>query len=486
MIADNGASAPLDVTLKQLMLQFGLSTAPAGASGGPSNLMALLNPNQISGTVNEYALGPASNASVTLFSSPTGTSGQVSKIKIITEGGITTSPRLRISYDGGVTFPFDAELATLAGSQGSYFGQYTPSAASCAHMTVQVDAALNMFFEMTYPVPYSNGVLIQLYSYNTNLSGGLFFSEVTNTPLVAGAIPPVRLKCTSTAIGATGASNIATVSGGFTLTNPNVPMNGTSGNLAQGSIQQMANLTGAGWIAGVSYVDLGSNTNFTSLERNFGWYIDGATPPIPSGTTIQPTNGQISGTQVGSPTLMTSGTEDTFDSAFYGFNTSVPVVGGGPNPPTIPPYGNLSSPPAFPASTATPTTPNFTQNDVMTPVDIYIGGGSITAVAIDGVLLPNVPSMIRLAFNETIGFTYTGSPSWKWFVETTPPVAPSGTPNAMVMSNMVTRAGVWASHLDLLSSCGGYKFNSSLQLWLLTEGRVTTSHTGTSTVLYYQ
>jgi hypothetical protein len=66
-------------------------------------------------------------------------------------------------------------------------------------------------------------------------------------------------------------------------------------------------------------------------------------------------------------------------------------------------------PPAFPATTIELVNP------FPTPVTIYISGGTISTVAINGTNTLNTAGPFRLGVGSNIAIAYTGSPSWVWF-----------------------------------------------------------------------
>lgn len=198
----------------------------------------------------------------------------------------------------------------------------------------------------------------------------------------------------------------------------------------------------------------------------------GATTPAGTGVPVY-------GGAVGAPTMETSGTEDTFDSCYYAFDY-------------INPHGILQSAnyPAFPASgTAIMNSYGF-------PVDAYIqAAGPISVININGTNLPMTlaageSKMITLPQNCYVTFTYQGTAAtWAWVQSSFPDGGPTVTysqPTAMATGNGgQARGGCYNTHLDILESCGGYRFNTGLQLWLLTESRVADNEYVSWTLLYY-
>jgi hypothetical protein len=457
------------------MSGFSNPSTDQGTAGVGSNLSALLNPVEAAMAVTEYAQMPTPGNSATILSLPAGTAGTVTKLKLIlgaSGNGVCNDTRLRISYDGGTTYPFDIDVGTLFLINGSQNGLYSPNFGACAHLVSQSNTN-EMFGCITYPIPFTNGILIQVFGGTaTDYSSTNYWSEATYT--IGGSVSAFKLKTSGATFNTNTTSpgtNAVSGANGITLTNPNVGLQGGSLSLTgQAQIGQLANITGTGYAVGLSYVANCGNS-LTVLERNLGWYLDGATPPTPSGSTTTPAHGQISGTQVGSPTFMTSGTEDAFDTAFYMFNNSLPVGNVG-----LPAFGGAI--PATPISTTAYTNPGGA------PATVVVSG-VVTAVALDGVTTGGTTGSYTVRPGGTI--TLTGaSPAWTWFYNSWPNNPIMSSPDAVIMSNGVDRSSFFVAHLDILSSAGGYKFNSSLQLWLLTEGRVTAGNALSWCLLYYQ
>src|SRR5882672_7829914 len=88
--------------------------------------------------------------------------GVVSKLRFTSSTNICIDGWLQISYDGGATFPFVAELGTLFGSRPGHGGLYTnPIMEACAHLSTQQqysDFYNEFFFEgdFSFPIPYNN------------------------------------------------------------------------------------------------------------------------------------------------------------------------------------------------------------------------------------------------------------------------------------------------------------------------------------------
>lgn len=619
----------------------------------PDDLTKNLTPYESTMQTVEY--GVATTVEVqNIFSASAGTAGVVNKIKITGSGAGMAQNWLQISYDGGLTFPFCAELGTLFGaypgvsstSQSPY-----PIEANCAHVATQQVASGSAFYAthiLTYPIPFTSGILIQVFNPCGVLSESEApYAEVTAEYMNAADVPPFQLRTTGsnllsgtssqfvsltisalTVSGTTWTATVASTSGivagtsvqlntvagfttnpsgtqtvvsvlsgqqftftattsagsytansgtaynwsttqgtyGLTLNAANISMYGNiygqCAALTSGQIAQLAHITStAGWAAGLAYA-ANTPSGLSCLERNFGWYMDGATPPTPSGSTTTPTainltitamsftgttvtatvsastgigvgqrvlisgvqgltnvngywtvsatgtgtvafvvtttptgsftaggavlssSGSPYGTQVGSPSMQTTGTEDTFDSAYYDWAQTFPAT------------GYYSAAPAVPATTVTATNPTGV------PMDVYIkytGTVSVTAIAVNGtatgLTLPagsttaqstkvTVPPM------GTIALTYTGgAPTWVWFVSSyaaNPTAGQYSSPCAMGTGNGTTaRGNYYNAFLDIMQSAGGYRFASALDLWLLTESHCTVGHSFSWCLLYY-
>lgn len=606
----------------------------------------------------------------TVFSADAGTAGVIAKIKIT--GSATPSSTdnamannwLQISYDGGNTFPFVAELGTLFGANpgnSTTVQSYGPWEASCAHLGTQQVAQTSLggtaFFyaqhTINYPIPFTNGILIQVFNPTGETANSEApYAEATCQYMNVADVPPFQL-CTAGSIAAPGTSpqfislpisaltNVGTTFtatvvstsaifvgatvqlnsvAGFTTNNPSgtqavtAVLSGTqftftataatgsytansgtcynwsttytagAGNglalqvanasmygnifgqvtqpIQSNQVAQLANITGnAGWAVGLAYSAVGSGS-LTYLERNFGWYVDGATVPAFGGTVTTPnlgagapiqavtgcTNsgttvtvtmassasfnvkqnvtisgikgivgangfwqitavsaGQIQfvasttptgtytagtgtafaggspyGTLIGSPSMQTTGTEDTFDSAYYNWAWTFPASG-------VQSGGN------FPAVAASGT---VVKNTFGVPFDVYIQAvGAVDAVSIGGVnigmqVAPNTTQMVRVPPMSSITLSYAaGAPTWAWVVSDFPtggPLYTYSTPCAMGTGNATAAHGnYYNAFLDILQSAGGYRFTSSLQLWLLTESHVADPCTPSWCLLYY-
>jgi Protein of unknown function (DUF2961) len=348
----------------------------------------------------EYAGLPNQGSAVNLLSLPAGTEGTVSKIQLILHqggGGMTLDGRLQISYDGGNTFPFDVDLGTLFGTHFSS-GDSTdsPWQGACSYLDAIYDYNSYLAVNFRYPIPFSNGVLIRLFNYTSGSPDDNYFCKVTYA--LGAPASPYRLRSTgaTAAANAASGSNITTGSGGWTINNPNVALNNGSNSLlgmSAGANAQLAYLTGKGWIVGLAVMMHQTGADLTWMERDFGFYFDGALQPTLGGAVTTPAAGGAApntphGAGIGSPTIQTSGVEDTFDLGYY------------------------------------------------------------------GTLLTD--------------WTYLSKPQ------------------AIMWSNATERSGTWCAYHDFLGTYGGYKFNESFNLWLLTESRVLTTHEMSWAVLYYQ
>lgn len=76
------------------------------------------------------------------------------------------------------------------------------------------------------------------------------------------------------------------------------------------------------------------------------------------------------------------------------------------------PISGALTAPAMPASGTAYT------NIFSVPVTVYIAGGTVTAIAINGTTLTNLTSgTVRLGPGDTITLTYSAAPAWVWFAE---------------------------------------------------------------------
>lgn len=358
----------------------------------------------------EFAIGPAALSSLTLVNIPAGNSGVVEKFRITGNCDLMQEGWLEFSYDGGVTYPFSCDMGVLWGSRpvsASAITSVEPVRASCDHMFTQQFndrvSTLSMLVEngMSYPIPFKDGLIIRLKNPTavSYVSQGIYF-EAQVTYCQPSNVWPYQLRSSSANMNTAGlasVNNFTFATGGFTLNSPNVAMNGENAGspvaLATTDIGQLARVTGPGWVVGLAFcAQTQTNGNVTHLERNFGWYLDGATAPVLGGAITTTTHGQPSGPGIGSPTMYTTGTEDTFDAAFYDFAHATNAV----------PH------------------PGYSQRTSM------------------------------------------------------------GTANGTS-----DRGYHYSAFLDVLSSAAGYRYETSMELWLLTETRVTTGSNVGWSVLYY-
>jgi hypothetical protein len=73
------------------------------------------------------------------------------------------------------------------------------------------------------------------------------------------------------------------------------------------------------------------------------------------------------------------------------------------------PLGWITPTPTLPASTVVAT------NTYNRPVTVYITGGTVTAIVIDGVTHGFLAGSFRLKPSGTIAITYSVAPTWKWY-----------------------------------------------------------------------
>lgn len=179
--------------------------------------------------------------------------------------------RLRIFYDGSATPAFDVDFGTLLATHfnagtANIVGKNTP------HVSVQINNAANANtgFLITFPVPFGTSVRVTYYN-STSLSA-VIYSMVT-----------YRLTAVDYAAGQRLRSRAARYAGGaITRT--------------AGTVTTLLNVaTGPGWIVWHSQVGGVGAVNLSWMERNFSITVDG---------------------EVG-PSLVATGTEDWFDSAWY-------------------------------------------------------------------------------------------------------------------------------------------------------------------------
>jgi hypothetical protein len=191
--------------------------------------------------------------------------------------------RLRIYYDGSASAAVDMDLGTLFAMHyggGSFAGtHYTP------HISAQMNSTnANAGYLLTLPIPFGTSIKIACYNPDATISGGngLYYMvtyDLTSTDWANGrrfqvAGPRIDAQTTVTAT-----------------------QNAT-----------LASITGVGWVVALAYVGGIGATNITWMERDFQFQVDGES--VTSTASGAPAAG--AGTQV-----VTTGTEDTFDSAWY-------------------------------------------------------------------------------------------------------------------------------------------------------------------------
>jgi hypothetical protein len=186
--------------------------------------------------------------------------------------------RLRIYYDGSSTTAMDIDLGTLYAMHwgaGSQSGTHQTQ-----HMHAEMNSAnYNAAYTMKFPIPFGNRIRITYYNPNTSTTVNLYSMAYYNYDAVDRA-NGIRLRCQ----GIRYADQVTT----YSYANP----------------VQLANITsGPGWVAWLSQVGginvtNNSGTNYLSwMERNLCVQLDGET--------------------VQGASLVTTGTEDTFDSSWY-------------------------------------------------------------------------------------------------------------------------------------------------------------------------
>lgn len=180
--------------------------------------------------------------------------------------------RIRVYYDGSATPSIDMDIGTLLALH------YGAGSATGVHETSHVNAQINSInyntgWMLRFPMPFGTSIRI------TYLNGG-------------GAIPatPGIYWMAAYSLFASDRANGLRLRG-TGVRQPNAVA------VAAAATYQLANLTGGpGALVWHSYIGgFATATNLTWLERNFALTIDGE----------------------GSPSIVSSGTEDWFDSAWY-------------------------------------------------------------------------------------------------------------------------------------------------------------------------
>jgi hypothetical protein len=293
------------------------------------------------GAVGTYNSGNLAGSScVPLYYRPPGHSGVMTDLNlIIGSTGMCLDGALAISYDDRATYRFFADLGTLfcahfqsTDTTGVVRYGRTPYWATQTSQTQQDR------FDWKMPVPYLNGVAVDLYNNISGAQAGAnFWATANGVEMPAGLVPAKQLRSSSITYGATavGGGNITVGANAITLNSPDLAWQGPTGggpmSATAGQVIQLLNATGAGWIAGHA-MTINMGAGFSPLERDFGWYPNGLTVPNPAGTVTTPANGGAppntpNGTKVGSPLFQASGTEDYWGSAFYAWeaNTVPPI-----------------------------------------------------------------------------------------------------------------------------------------------------------------
>jgi hypothetical protein len=178
--------------------------------------------------------------------------------------------RLRVFYDGSATPAIDIDFGTLLATHfnagtANIVGKNTP------HISVQVRGSnADTGFLITFPMPF--GTSIKVTYYNTSLATGFIYSMATYRTTAVDYAAGQRLRAQG-----------ARYSGGSILR-------------TAGAVTTLANITsGPGWIVWHSQVGGVGAVNLSWLERNFSIKVDGEA----------------------TPSLVATGTEDWFDSAWY-------------------------------------------------------------------------------------------------------------------------------------------------------------------------
>lgn len=189
--------------------------------------------------------------------------------------------RLRVYYDGGTVPAIDIDFGTLLATHfgaGSYAGSH-----SVPHVHAEINS--NNYYSgllITFPMPFGTHIRIAYYSPNATQTPWLY-SMVTYSLTATDEAGGKRLRCA----GARYADQAVT--------------------RAAGDVTTLANITGGpGWIVYHSQVGGVNATDDTWMERNFSIAVDGET----------------------TPSIVATGTEDWYDSAWYfngwkDFNTSI-------------------------------------------------------------------------------------------------------------------------------------------------------------------
>lgn len=222
--------------------------------------------NKLQMVKNEYVTFSASTE-VTLLD-VTGP-GVVTSIWMAAYSNVAFDGRLRVYYDGSPTATIDIDFGTLFATHWLSNGvQFTPHMAT--NMSGATSATASAGYLFTFPLPF--GTSIKVTAYNPTAGSSNFFSMASYRATATDTANGKRLRCAG-----------VRYSGGLltrTAAGTNV----------------LANITGGpGALVWHSYVGGVNATNFSWMERNFSISVDGE----------------------GSPSVVASGTEDWFDSAWY-------------------------------------------------------------------------------------------------------------------------------------------------------------------------
>lgn len=178
--------------------------------------------------------------------------------------------RLRVYYDASPTPAFDLDLGTLLAMHYGAIGNHRT-----AHCAAQIGGSFGPYslgFLLTYPMPYGpNGIKVAYYNPAGTGQTAQVYSQVMHHLTDTDSCQ--RLRGAGTRVLDTQASRAAGDASGILATDSGGP----------GSVVHL------GYVGGVGA------TNFTWLERPFAFLIDGEA----------------------SPSISTTGTEDSFDSAWY-------------------------------------------------------------------------------------------------------------------------------------------------------------------------
>ena len=323
----------------------GLSGSGSGGSGGGSTLKLPFDSRQHTEVWPQYGLLLPTTAAtaVTVFSIPAGTVGVVDKLQFNCDGNMNAVARLQISYDGGVTFPFDIELGSM---MLTHYDNFAPSAVTSyaghtenfgtAYLGATAGGATTQWAGyLRFPIYFTNGLVVRVLNVNVTVTGTYkeFFAQMSwrQTPL--GSFANYQLRTNSVSLSQTNGSNVASVgsgaTAGYTLTASNVSDNGLGVQLGASGIGQLASITGKGWVVGYSLMHYCS-AGQAAVGRQHGFYIDADALPTATGTTTTPAHGLIYGTQVNgsasnlwnsggggaSPSIL-GNAEDFFDTGWF-------------------------------------------------------------------------------------------------------------------------------------------------------------------------